>query len=837
MMRTAPNKISHVIILLFIMGFSYTAMGQEAGWNYISPQAGSKFVNPENNIALRHGDVLDQSTVKSGIIEVNGSKSGKINGEVILSNDNRTLIFKPEKDYAYGEKVSVTLGSGISTGSGENLPGKQFSFYTAKQDNYELIKEHYKITLQEEEGNIQLQQATSSEPHPLKNTNANDYPEGLPLPTIYEYNHPAPGYIFSGSRPYRTEKYDPYLMIVDNYGTPVFYRNWPRRANDFKAIVNNQLAFCDFDNSNPVINKYLVMDSHFNLVDTLTMGNGYIVDQHDLLMRDNGNHFLMAYDPQIVNMDTVVPGGDTAATVIGFIIQELDAGHNVVFQWRSWDHYEITDANHTDFTGSRVDYVHGNAFEIDHDGDLLISCRNMEEITKISLETGEIIWRLGVHAKNNMFDFGNDTIGFSWQHDIRRLENGNITVYDNGNYHTPSFSQALEYEIDEVNYTAEKVWNYIHDPVVFARATGSHRRLQNDNAFICWGLTWPINVSEVTPEGDLAWELHWPDSVWDYRSFKFQWETDFFEVSLDTIDFGEYDDYVPWPRVFTITNNTGQDIEITSTHNHWDSYYVSTSLPLTIPANGDANMTVEFYPTTEGQINDVLTISYESSFMDTLPQMISRQIYLKGSVEDQNGPTASSSPADAATDVPQDAQIMIKFNEPVVKANGETFTAKDIAGVFSLRENDAAGEDVGYSAYINAWKTKIIITPDTLKPQQDYYLHLEADMLKDKQDNLMAQAYTATFTTGEQSAIEELVRENIRLYPNPTNGLIRLEIDRYHPEEIRVLNVKGETVLNINDPEQNNIALDLSHQASGVYFVEITLEELQNPVSIKIIKN
>ena len=71
----------------------------------------------------------------------------------------------------------------------------------------------------------------------------------------------------------------------------------------------------------------------------------------------------------------------------------------------------------------------------------------MDEITKIDRQTGDIIWRLG--GVNNEFTFLNDSLDFQhsiptpfcYQHDIRRLRNGNITIYDNGNYKHPKYSQ------------------------------------------------------------------------------------------------------------------------------------------------------------------------------------------------------------------------------------------------------------------------------------------------------------------------------------------------------------------------------------------------------------
>jgi hypothetical protein len=460
----------------------------------------------------------------------------------------------------------------------------------------------------------------------------------------------------------------------------------------------------------------------------------------------------------------------------------------------------------------------------------------MEEITKISMETGEIIWRFGLHAKNNMFTFTNDTTGFSWQHDIRRLSNGNVTVYDNGNYHTPQFSQALEYQLDEVNFTAELVWNYIHDPVVYGRATGSHRRLANNNAFICWGLTWPINASEVTMDGTLAWELSWPENVWEYRVFKFDWASDYFTTSFDTIDYGEYDDYVAWPRIVTISNNADHDIEITSTHNHWDSYYISTTLPLTVPANGTANITVNFFPTMQGQINDVLTLNYESMYSDTLPQCISRQIYLKGYVPDPVSPEASMNPIDGEIGVSQLVKPTISFDEPVELMGGGTIKSSDLKDMIIFKEGDANGVDVAFTAYIDAWKTTITITPDTLKPLTDYYLELKANSVQDGTGNVLSPAQTATWTTQEEQDIAELDLEAVTIFPNPTTGISQLQFEEDIPYKVDVVSITGRHIMSYEDISDQVLEINLKDRYAGLYIVKMYFEDRNEPRCIKLLK-
>ena len=81
-----------------------------------------------------------------------------------------------------------------------------------------------------------------------------------------------------------------------------------------------------------------------------------------------------------------------------------------------------TDTVGVDLTGAIVDYAHGNAIEVDGDGNLILSSRHFSEVTKINRLSGEIMWRWG--GKNNQFTFIGDSTGFSYQHTIRRLPAG-----------------------------------------------------------------------------------------------------------------------------------------------------------------------------------------------------------------------------------------------------------------------------------------------------------------------------------------------------------------------------------------------------------------------------
>ena len=219
-------------------------------------------------------------------------------------------------------------------------------------------------------------------------------------------------------------------------------------------------------------------------------------------------------------MSQIVPGGNPAATVYGLIVQEVDTNRHVVFEWRSWDHIDITDSNQ-DLTTQVIDLIHGNAVGLDFDGNLLISSRHLDEVTKINRQTGDIIWRWG--GKRNQFTFVGDNRRFSHQHDIRLLPNGHYTLYDNGNGLTPEYSRALEYVLDQTNKTATLVWEYRNTPDVFAWGMGNVQRLPNGNTMIGWGTAVPT-LTEVTPDGRKAFELTMDSTHQSYRAFRFPWE-------------------------------------------------------------------------------------------------------------------------------------------------------------------------------------------------------------------------------------------------------------------------------------------------------------------------
>jgi hypothetical protein len=323
------------------------------------------------------------------------------------------------------------------------------------------------------------------------------------LLNVTHIDQPYPGYMFSAS-PFPGNFY-----LVDNAGEPIY--NKPILSNF--TILNPNLQ-CDSIISLFWDTKFYTFDNNFEIIDSFSCVGDYSVDFHDFEILSNGNALLMGVEERIVDLSKTVPGGFDSAFVLGNIIQELDRNRNVVFQWSSFDHFLITDVTpDIDLKQQNIVSCHMNSVIKDKDGNYIFSSRVLDEITKIDGKTGNVIWRLGgKECKNNQFRYLNDTIdgfyGFSHQHSITLLPNGNLLLFDNGNLKPNPYTRAVEYKLDETNKTVEKVWEYTPFPEIFTPAMGNAQRLPNGNTMIGWsGNSGQLFATEVKPDGTKALEI------------------------------------------------------------------------------------------------------------------------------------------------------------------------------------------------------------------------------------------------------------------------------------------------------------------------------------------
>jgi hypothetical protein len=336
-----------------------------------------------------------------------------------------------------------------------------------------------------------------------------------------------------------------YVMMLNNDGTPVWYQSVTNYTYDFKPLPNGYLHYANIYHTHSWTGggdcTHQILDDSYNPEETITAGNGYVADSHDIQLLPNGHALLEGYYLTQMDVSKYVVGGYPNALVAGAIIQELDQQRDVVFQWRSWDHFTIpTYFPPTAFTNPTaknpvIDAQHINTVVMDTDGNLLVSNFGMD-VWKINRQTGQMMWRLGGPA--NQFSFVGvnplQALGHFSGHTLSRLDNGNILIYCNADQLATRTSKVYEYKLDETNKVATLVWSYTPPTNYYAWHYGSAQRLPNGNTFIGWGGAdimpgiggstnqWIPACSEVTSNGTVVFQMAFNDPrMASYRAFRF----------------------------------------------------------------------------------------------------------------------------------------------------------------------------------------------------------------------------------------------------------------------------------------------------------------------------
>lgn len=325
---------------------------------------------------------------------------------------------------------------------------------------------------------------------------------------ISTITNPSPGYLFVDSD-------DPHsISYFDNTGHSVYTKSMYESNSGFSNIqIQGNRMTC----YNTLGASWLIMDNNFNIVDSIAAPSSLRTDFHEFILTPAGHYILMGTGPIIVDMSHYVTDGKKDARIVDYKIFEYDQNKTLLHTWSAYEHYNFLDAtDDVDLTNQIISPFHINSMFLDVDGNLIISARHQDEISKINLSTGQFIWRIGgTKCVNNQFTFTNDTldnfVGFSHQHNVTRLANGNLLMFDNGNMKSTTYSRAVEYQINETSKTATKVWSYSNTPATYSYQMGSVQRMSNGNTLIGWGGIGggdhDVVATEVDESGNKVFEM------------------------------------------------------------------------------------------------------------------------------------------------------------------------------------------------------------------------------------------------------------------------------------------------------------------------------------------
>lgn len=305
---------------------------------------------------------------------------------------------------------------------------------------------------------------------------------------------PSPGYVVFAAGLYG--------IVIDNSGRVVWYRRFAGNGPGltFEAQPNGRYVTRPSTADPTDVEPWVEIDAMGEVTRTLGCANGLQSRPHDMISELDGSYWLMCDETR--TMDLTAYAGVASARVTGTSIHHVSSSGALLFQWSPFDHFSITDVAVSERTGSNVNWTHGNALDKDADGNLLVSFRNLDEITKINVSSGDVMWRMG--GLRNQFTFPDLAgIAFSHQHGARVVSPGRLILLDNlGN---PSESRSESYLLDESARTARLSSSYGSVPSVITQIGGSVQGLPGGRTLVSFGTTG--RVEEYDASGRMVWHI------------------------------------------------------------------------------------------------------------------------------------------------------------------------------------------------------------------------------------------------------------------------------------------------------------------------------------------
>ena len=324
-----------------------------------------------------------------------------------------------------------------------------------------------------------------------------DFTTGSLPPDLPRYlaggTDPSPGYVlFSAGA---------YALVINNVGDVVWYRRFtPGAGLNFMAQPTGRYVLRPPTEDPSDIEPWLELDALGNVTRTLTCAGGLPSRLHDLILEEDGSWWILCDETRTMNLASL--GGVDGARVTGTVVQHVAADGTALFQWSPFDHFAITDVEMAERRGQNVNWTHGNAIDLDAEGNIYVSFRNLGEVTKIDGHTGEVVWRLG--GLRNQFTFVDTPApAFSRQHSARVGADGRLLLLDNvGN---PLESRAERFVIDAQNRVAHLERSLGSVPRVVTQIGGSVQPLPGGRMLVSFGTAG--RVEEYDALGRVMWRV------------------------------------------------------------------------------------------------------------------------------------------------------------------------------------------------------------------------------------------------------------------------------------------------------------------------------------------
>lgn len=304
---------------------------------------------------------------------------------------------------------------------------------------------------------------------------------------------PSPGYVvFAAGK---------YGLAIDNTGRVVWYHRFPDGPwLNFMAQPNGRYVARPITPDRTDLDLWVEIDPLGNVTWTFGCARSLQPRFHDLIAESDGGYWIMCDETRTMDLSDV--GGVAAARVTGTVVQHVSAAGTLLFEWNPFDHFAITDLDSASRAGENVNWTHGNALDLDSDGNLVVSFRSLNELTKIDTRTGAVLWRMG-GLKNEFAFLDTPVPPFARQHGLRLTAPGHLLVLDNSG--DPAGSRAERYVYDGEVRAARLVASYGSSPAVTAQLGGTAQDLPGGRTLVSFGNG--NRVEEYDTGGNVVWRI------------------------------------------------------------------------------------------------------------------------------------------------------------------------------------------------------------------------------------------------------------------------------------------------------------------------------------------
>ncbi|MGH2865039.1 MAG: arylsulfotransferase family protein [Solirubrobacteraceae bacterium] len=490
-------------ILLAVMALGVQG-AQAAPTVAISPLNGTPDASPDAQISF-----LGVPASEISAISVVGSRSGSHSGKLESYESSPGASFLPSRGFAQGERVTASA----TVGPKGHTARVSTTFTVARLPDYRMTVK--KFTPLSNPGLVQSFVSAPDLQPPVLQV-ATHSAEASPGDVFLTPTH---GYGQSG------------VMIANSSGGLVWFQAAP--AGEIDTDLQTQSY-----EGKPVLTwwqghvpeglgvgfgRVEIYSSAYTPIATVSAGNGYYADLHEMQITPHGSAFITAYS--LVDANLSAEGGSSNGILHDAILQEVDIKTGLVmFEWHAYGHVALGDSYTSPSSydpGQPWDFFHINSMSLDPwgDGNFIVSSRNMWAAYEINHVNGAVMWRLG--GKRPSFKMGAGT-GMAWQHDVRWQPDHTLTLFDDGA--TPkehSQSRAIRERINWAKRSVELIGRYVHTPPILTGSQGNDQVLPDGDSIVGWGEE-PY-VTEFNTAGQMLFDAHLPAPGQSYRAYRFEW--------------------------------------------------------------------------------------------------------------------------------------------------------------------------------------------------------------------------------------------------------------------------------------------------------------------------